>query len=316
MIYNNIQRLLNILIIILLFASLFMFGSCGRNGNAQQPAERVAPQEIGSIGLPVKLDFAGEDIPLQLYYVSESLERELLVNAYWHSSTLLLLKRANRWLPVIEPILKKNGIPDDFKYLAMIESNLTNSRSPAGAAGFWQFLEGTAKEYQLEVTDQVDERFHLEKATEAACRYFRRAYGKYNSWALVAAAYNAGTRRIDDFLSRQQTDSYFDLLMAEETERYLYRILAMKLIHQNPRAYGFFPDRERMYEPLAFREVQVNETIPSLVDFARTQGVSYKLLRMFNPWLRSHELTVKTGKTYSLKIPEGRFARTHRPIGS
>ncbi|MBK9291056.1 MAG: lytic transglycosylase domain-containing protein [Bacteroidetes bacterium] len=290
--------------------------SCGRNGNAQQPAERLPAQEIVSIQLPASIDFAGEEVPLELYYVSEALERELLVNTYWHSSTLLLLKRANRWLPVIEPILKKNGIPDDFKYLAMIESNLTNSRSPAGAAGFWQFLEGTAREYQLEVTDQVDERYHLEKATEAACRYFRRAYNKYNSWALVAAAYNAGTRRIDDFLSRQQTDSYFDLLMAEETERYLYRILAIKMIHRNPRAFGFYPDLERLYEPLSFREIQVSESIPNLVEFARSQGVSYKLLRMFNPWLRTHELTVKPGKTYTLKIPDGRFARTHRPIRS
>lgn len=302
---------------VLLLPALALFGSsCARNGNAQLPAERNPTQEIVSINLPSRLDFAGEEVPLNLYYVSEGLERELLVNTYWHSSTLLLLKRANRWLPVIEPILKKNGVPDDFKYLAMIESNLTNSRSPAGAAGFWQFLEGTAKEYQLEVSEQVDERYHLEKATEAACRYFRRAYSKYNSWALVAAAYNAGTRRIDDFLSRQQTDSYFDLLMAEETERYLFRILAMKMIHSNPRAFGFYPDIERLYEPLAFKEVQVSESIPNLVDFARNQGVSYKLLRMFNPWLRTHELTVKPGKVYTLKIPEGRFALTHRPVRS
>lgn len=300
---------------ILLLPALALLGSsCARNGNAQLPAERNPTQEIVSINLPSRLDFAGEEVPLNLYYVSEALERELLVNAYWHSSTLLLLKRANRWLPIIEPILKKNGLPDDFKYLAMIESNLTNSRSPAGAAGFWQFLEGTAKEFQLEVSEQVDERYHLEKATEAACRYFRRAYSKYNSWALVAAAYNAGTRRIDDFLSRQQTDSYFDLLMAEETERYLFRILAMKMIHSNPRAFGFYPEIERLYEPLAFKEVQVSESISNLVDFARNQGVSYKLLRMFNPWLRTHELTVKPGKTYTIKIPEGRFALTHRPV--
>ncbi len=304
------------LFLLLLPPFTFLLSSCTRNGNAQLPAERNPAQEIVSISLPNRLDFAGEEIPLNLYYVSEALERELLVNTYWHSSTLLLLKRANRWLPVIEPILKKNGIPDDFKYLAMIESNLTNSRSPAGAAGFWQFLEGTAKEYQLEVSDQVDERYHLEKATDAACRYFRRAFSKYNSWALVAAAYNAGTRRIDDFLSRQQTDSYFDLLMAEETERYLFRILSMKMIHSNPRAFGFYPDIERLYEPLAYKEVLVTESIPNLVEFAKNQGVSYKLLRMFNPWLRSHELTVKPGKTYTIKIPEGRFALTHRAIRS
>lgn len=306
---------LRVFLLVIATAGLLLT-SCGRNGNAQLPASRPPIQGIGSIEMPSTLDFAGENIPLNLYYVSEALERELLVNVYWHSSTLLLLKRANRWLPVIEPILKRNGIPDDFKYLAMIESNLSNSRSPAGAAGFWQFLEGTAKEYQLEVTEQIDERYHLEKATEAACRYFRKAYAKYNSWALVAAAYNAGTKRIDDFLLRQQTDSYFDLLMAEETERYLYRILAMKLIHGKPTAYGFYPDTNRLYEPLSFKEVVVNESIPSLIDFARLHGVSYKLLRMFNPWLRTHELTVKPGKTYILKIPDGRFARTHRPVTS
>lgn len=314
--HSVVMKPLYLFLVLIIGVSGLTLHSCSSNGNAQIAAERGPAQEIISINMHSRIDFAGEDVPLNLYYVNESLERELLVNTYWHSSTLLLLKRASRWLPVIEPILKKNGIPDDFKYLAMIESNLTNSRSPAGAAGFWQFLEGTAKEYQLEVSDQVDERYHLEKATEAACRYFRRAYSKYNSWALVAASYNAGTRRIDDFLARQQTNSYFDLLMAEETERYLFRILAIKMIHINPRAFGFFPDVERLYEPLAFREVQVSETIPNLVDYARTQGVSYKLLRMFNPWLRTHELTVKVGKTYTLKIPQGRFAQTHRPVGS
>jgi hypothetical protein len=314
---NAAARKVHPLLLFLLIGIIVLLEqSCSHNGNAQQPSERGPLQEINSISMPASIDFAGEDVPLNLYYVNESLERELLVNTYWHSSTLLLLKRANRWLPVIEPILKKNGIPDDFKYLAMIESNLTNSRSPAGAAGFWQFLEGTAKEYQLEVSDQVDERYHLEKATEAACRYFRRTYSKYNSWPLVAAAYNAGTKRIDDFLSRQQVDNYFDLLMAEETERYLFRILAIKLIHKNPRAYGFFPDVSRLYEPFEFKEIQVTETIPNLVEFARSQGLSYKLLRIFNPWLRTHELTIKPGKTYTLKIPKGRFAKTYRPIGS
>ncbi len=172
--------------------------------------------------LPDELYFADLRIPIELFYTSESLERELIVNTYWHSSTLLLLKRANRWFPVIEPILAAHQIPDDFKYLAMIESSLTNARSPAGAVGFWQFLEGTAKDYGLEINKDVDERYHLEIATAAACRYLLKSYERYNDWALVAAAYNAGNRRINSFMEDQMADSYFDLLMAEETERYLF----------------------------------------------------------------------------------------------
>lgn len=270
---------------------------------------------IFSPKLPSKLDFAGEDLPLQMFYVVESLQRELLVNAYWHSSTLMTLQRTGRWFPVIEPILKENGIPDDFKYLCAIESNLTNTRSPAGAAGFWQFMEGTAKEYQLEVNADVDERYHLEKSTKAACQYLRKAFERYQSWALVAAAYNAGTKRIDGFLSEQKAGSYFDLLMAEETERYLYRIMAMKIIAQDPGAFGYEIRENDYYQPLQFEEVSVNQPIIDLAAFAASKGFSYKLLKIFNPWLRSNKLQAGLGKSYILKLPISPYNLTHKSYG-
>jgi len=269
---------------------------------------------IISFDLPQSLKFAGETIPMELFYVRESLERELIVNTYWHSSTLLLLKRANRWFPVIEPILKRHNIPDDFKYLSMIESNLTNARSPAGAVGFWQFLEATGKEYGLEINKDIDERYHLEKATAAACRYLQKAYNKYGSWSLVAASFNAGNRRIDGFLAEQQADSYHDLLMAEETERYLFRMIAVKMITENPVNYGFYPEIEKLYTPLQWKEIEVSATINNLAEFAASHGITYKLLKIFNPWLRTNQLPVTAGKSYTLKIPTGHFAKTHRQV--
>ncbi|HOI33265.1 MAG TPA: lytic transglycosylase domain-containing protein, partial [Bacteroidales bacterium] len=223
---------------------------------------------IVSFDLPDEVYFAGERIPVELFMTRESLERELIVNTYWHSSTLLLLKRANRWFPVIEPILAQYGIPDDFKYLSVIESGLTNAQSPAGAVGFWQFLKGTAKDYNLEISNDVDMRFHVEFSTAAACRYLLKAYEKYNSWSLVAASYNAGNRRIDGFLSDQKAESYFDLLMAEETERYLFRMIAMKMIVEEPEKYGFFPEIEKLYPPLNYELVTIDKSIDSWVDYS------------------------------------------------
>jgi membrane-bound lytic murein transglycosylase D len=287
--------------------------------NAQSSEKQIVSSasqnyRIISFDLPNELYFAGERVPMELFYVRESLERELVVNTYWHSSTLLLLKRANRWFPVIEPILAKNGVPNDFKYLSMIESNLTNARSPAGAVGFWQFLETTAKEYGMEVTKDVDDRYHVEKSTEAACRFLLKAYNKYGSWSLVAAAFNAGNRRIDGFLQEQQADSYFDLLMAEETERYLFRMIAMKMIVENPTFYGFYPEIEKLYQPLTYDIVKVNSSILNLADFSKEKGISYKLLKYFNPWMRSNQLPVNPGKSYAVKIPLEPFNLTHYQI--
>ncbi|NOU45604.1 MAG: lytic transglycosylase domain-containing protein [Bacteroidales bacterium] len=261
-------------------------------------------------GYPDDLSFAGEKIPLDIFYTRESLERELIVNTYWHSSTLMLLKRTNRWFPVIEPILKKNGVPDDFKYLCLIESNLLQAKSPAGAIGFWQILEVTAKELGLEVTEDVDQRYDVELSTEAACNYFLKAYLKYGNWSLVAASYNAGQKKISDLLAAQRVSSYHDLLMPEETERYLFRILSMKLIVEDPKKYGFKLDEEDYYAPLAAAEVSVSGSVSSWTDFANQHGITYKLLKYFNPWLRTEKLKNQNGKTYKIKIPEAPFNKT------
>ena len=257
--------------------------------------------------VPDIVDFAGEPAPINVFYVHESLDRELLVNTYWHNKTVHLFKLAYRWFPVIEPILEEHGIPDDFKYLAVIESGLTNAVSPSGAAGFWQFLEGTAKDYKLEVNKYVDERYHLQKSTAAACRYFRDSYQKFGSWTLVAAAYNGGNRRIRESLEEQKQSSYYDLLLSEETSRYVFRILALKTIFEHPTHFGFYLREKDFYPPLSSKTVSVNKDIKDLVAFAAEHGISYKELKMFNPWLRQPSLKVSKGRSYLIAIPEGDY---------
>jgi hypothetical protein len=253
--------------------------------------------------IPSKIDFAGEAAPLNQILVREKLDREILVNTFWHSSTILLIKRAYRWFPVIEPILKENSIPDDFKYLALIESGLTNVISPKGATGYWQFLDGTAKEYGLEVNDLVDERYHLEKSTSAACKYLLEAFEEYDSWTLVAAAYNAGKRRITESLEKQKASNYYDLFLNEETARYVFRILAIKTIYENPTKYGFYLRESDLYPKIPYHNIEVSESIADLIQFSVDQGITYHYLKEFNPWLRSNYLPAKPGKTYQIKIP-------------
>jgi len=260
--------------------------------------------KIFAVDIPEDISFSGEFVPLNVFYVRESLDRELLVNTYWHNKTVLLFKRAHRWFPVIEPILSEYGIPDDFKYLAVIESGLSNAVSPSGAVGFWQFLKGTAKDYGLEVDKDVDERYHVQKSTEAACRYFRDSYQKFDDWTLVAAAYNAGKRRITESLEEQAEDSYYDLLLSEETGRYVFRILALKTIFDNPTQYGFFLREKDFYPPIPVKTMKVDKDIKDFVAFAKEHDISYKVLKMFNPWLRDKKLKVKRGKTYLISIPE------------
>ena len=263
--------------------------------------------KIFALKVPEAIDFAGEAAPLNTFYVNEALDRELLVNTYWHNKTVLLFKRAHRWFPVIEPILEEHGIPDDFKYLAVIESGLSNAVSPSGAAGFWQFLKGTAKDYKLEVDKDVDERYHLEKSTAAACRYFRDSYQRFGNWTLVAAAYNGGNRRIRESLEEQQSNSYYDLLLSEETSRYVFRILALKSIFEQPTHYGFFMREKDFYPPIPAKTVSVKSDIKDLVEFAKQHDISYKVLKMFNPWLRSTSLKVGKGKAYLITIPENSY---------
>lgn len=260
-------------------------------------------QFIHDIELPETMEFCGEAVPLDRFYVRESLERELLVNSYRHGSTLLLLKRTTRWFPVIEPIMRRNNLPEDFKYLAMIESDLTNAVSPSKAVGFWQFLEGTGKQYGLEIYKEVDMRYHQELETKAACDFLNDLHKRFGSWTLAAAAYNCGGGRVSRTIEEQQVNSYYDMLLPAETERYVYRILALKLITQNPAKYGFHISDDGWYRPLEYKTITVTETIPDLAAFAVKQGTNLKMLKYYNPWLRSNTLTISPGNSYVIKLP-------------
>lgn len=259
--------------------------------------------KVFSIPLPEQVDFAGEVVPINQTDVRESLDRELLVNTYWHSNTFLMLKKANRWFPMIEQILKEEGVPDDFKYLALIESGLNNSVSPAGATGFWQFLKSTGQSYGLEVSDEVDERYHAEKSTRAACKYLKDAYAKHGSWSLVAASYNMGMAGVGKQLDRQKADNYWDLLLNDETSRYVYRILAVKEIMRDPGAFGFHIRPIDLYQPYETKAVQIDSTISDLATWAQDNGVTYKTLKNFNPWMRERSITIKPGKSYTVLLP-------------
>jgi membrane-bound lytic murein transglycosylase D len=256
-----------------------------------------------SVEIPEKLDFAGEKVPVDNYYVRESLDRELLVNSYWHSSTILMFKRSLRWFNVIQPILKKNNIPDDFLYLCMIESGFENVVSPAGAAGFWQILKSTGISNGLEINTEVDERYHVEKATEAACRYLKGAYARFNNWTLVAASFNMGVVGLDNQLKAEKTDNYYDLQLNKESLRYVYRILAVKTIFRNPVKYGFYLRKKDFYPPVITKTVTIDTAIADLSDFAKKYAVSYRVLKELNPWLLKSSLTNKERKKYDILIP-------------
>jgi hypothetical protein len=267
--------------------------------------------KIVSLPIPDTLSFCGEPVSLDIFYVRESLDQELTVNTYWHSATLQLIKRSARWFPLIDSILKSNRIPADFKYIAAIESGLQNVVSPAGATGFWQFLKDTGKEYGLEIDDDIDERYHVEKSTEAACKYLQKSYDKYKDWNLVAASYNAGMNGISKLLDEQGAESYYDLLTSQETSRYVFRALAIKLILEDPESYGFYVQKNELYLPIPVHYIEVNQRVGSWVDFAKENGISYKLLKYFNPWLRDKSLKNRKNKTYLVAIPNQPFNLTH-----
>ncbi len=254
--------------------------------------------------LPDSITFAGEPVPLQNFDVREALDKEIHKIAYWHSETLLYLKRANRYFPIIENILKANNLHSDFKFLAVTESGLTNSVSPTGATGFWQFLKATALSYGLEVNDEVDERYHIEKSTIAACKYLKDAYRKYKNWSLAAASYNAGQGNIDKYLKTQKVNSYYDLLLNEETSRYVYRIIAFKLIMSNPEKYGFIFLKEDLYPEIPVRQMTLDTAVTDFANYAEHFNTNYKMLKYFNPWLRDSFLTNKTKKSYTIILPE------------
>ena len=259
--------------------------------------------QIKALKIPNNLTFAGEAIPLNKPDVRERIDKELLVNTYWQSNALLLIKRSHKFFPVIEPILTKNGIPDDFKYLAVIESGLENVTSSAGAKGFWQLMPHTAKERGLEVNNNVDERYNIEKATEAACDYLLQSKEKFGTWTLAAAAYNAGNRGISRNQEKQKVTDYYDLLLSSETQRYVPRIIAIKEILSHPNHYGFIFDNEDLYKLEKTKLVTVDTAIHNIASFAQQKECNYKELKLHNPWLRENHLNNRSRKKYEIKIP-------------
>lgn len=272
---------------------------------ANDDDSKTLPQVIEAIDLNRPFTFAGEPVPMDNFDVRERLDRELIVNTYRHSNTILNIKRAYKYFPTIEKILAENAIPEDFKYLAVAESDLENATSSAGAKGIWQFMESTGEYYGLEINSEVDERYHIEKATKAACEYLKGYKKRFGSWTTAAAAYNIGGTRFAREIERQRADNYYDLNLNEETSRYVFRLIALKEIISNPRDFGFYLNDEDKYPPLNdFDIVEVSTSIENLGDFATEHGISYRMLKIYNPWLISYKLTNSKGKTYQIKIPK------------
>ena len=292
--------------VIFLFGGLFGIVLCAylfihaKSFNDTQTAETY---QIKAIKLPNYLTFAGERVPLEKPDVKERVDREFLVNTYWQSNALLLIKRAHKYFPIIEPILESYEIPDDFKYLAVIESGLLNVSSPAGAKGFWQIMKGTAKDYKLEVNSNVDERYHIEKSTKVAYKFLKKQYKKFGSWTLAAASYNVGPTGLHRRMKQQQVLSYYDLLLPEETGRYVPRIVAVKTILESPESYGFVYDENDLYQLPELHTVKVDTAISNLARFSKQMDVNYKELKLYNPWLRENRLINVSGKSYEILIP-------------
>lgn len=298
-------------IILLSLCGYLIISSFGTNTNTETNTTNTDPitevnnrNQVFAVELPTEMNFAGESVPLLDPEVRERLDRELLVNKYWQSNGILLIKRAHKYFPIVEPILKEYGVPDDFKYLALAESGFMQVVSPAGATGFWQIMKTTGKEYGLEINDNIDERYHIEKATRVACQYFLNSKERFGSWTLAAAAYNAGNAGVNRQLERQEVSNYYDLLLVEETSRYVFRILALKAIVGNYQDYGFQIKQEQMYELADVVEVDVDSSISNLAAFAKDYGISYKTLKRYNPWLRDKNLQNNSGRLYTLQIPD------------
>jgi len=299
-----------VVVIALLFINAVQTDSTENKENTTKDGETEAKEKVSNmyaLDMPENLSFAGEEVPIEVPDVFERMDRELLVNTYWHSNTFLMIKRARKYFPIIEPILKKNGIPDDFKYLAVIESGLQNVVSPAKATGFWQIMAGTGRDYGLEINDNVDERYNLEKSTEVACKYIRDAKDRLGSWTMAAAAYNIGQAGIMKQLDRQKVENYYDTLLGEETGRYVFRILAMKEILIAPEKYGFNVEERHYYKEVPTYKVEVDTAITDMANFAKKFDINYKALKIYNPWLREAYLNNKSGKKYVLEIPRAGY---------
>jgi LysM repeat protein len=291
------------LMLLVILIKLFNFSSDDAVSDEDYRSYFTSNYKVFGITIPKDVNFCGEAIPIQDFTVHEALERELLVNTYWQSQTVLLHKRAARWFPVIEPILKANGVPDDMKYIALAESGLTNAVSPQKATGFWQIMETTANYYDLEISAEVDERYNVEKATQAACQVLLDAYQRYDNWTMAAASYNLGMGGIDKAIAKQKTDSYYSLFLNEETARYIYRIVALKEIISRPKAYGYHLRKSDLYPPIPVKKVKVDTSITDLASFAIANGTTFKILKTLNPWLLGSALTVASGKNYTIQFP-------------
>lgn len=286
-----------------------LLSSCGE-GEARQVDKNAIPLTKESIKnhfvipvVPEEIMFAGERISFKDVDLKERMDNELVINNFWHSNTILMMKRSNRWLPLIKEIFQDEQVPEDLVYIAVIESGLMNVTSPSGAKGFWQFMPATGKEYGLIINDQMDERYHVEKSTRAACQYLKNANTKFDSWVLAAAAYNRGMNGIAANLQRQQVKSYFDLSLNSETARYVFRILAVKMVFEAPANYGFYLDSESLYPQYLTKEVIIDSSIPNLYEWSKEHGISIKILRTLNPWIKGKDFKVKEGEVYSFKIP-------------
>jgi membrane-bound lytic murein transglycosylase D len=275
-----------------------------KNQDREYAAFYARNTRILTPAIPATATFAGEAAPVDLFYVREAFDREIMASTFMHSSTIMMFKRANRWFPVIEPILKKNGVPDDFKFVALAESNLVNVTSPAGAEGYWQFLKATGMKYGLEINVNIDERYNIEKATQAACEYFKDAYREFNSWTLAAASYNRGVDGLDKALEKQNVKNYYDLYLNEETSRYIFRIMAMKEVYNHPVRYGFYLREKDFYPQIPCRLVVIDSNISSIPAFAKHLGVNYRILREMNPWIQNYSLLNKSRKIYIFKVPK------------
>ncbi|MCF8276613.1 MAG: lytic transglycosylase domain-containing protein [Flavobacteriales bacterium] len=305
------QRLVTsivLLLTVLLGPHLFLFSSDDHKNEDENFQDRFNEDyRVYSVNIPENLAFCGEKVPVIDEDVHERLDRELLINTYWQSNTMLYHKRANKWFPVIEPILKANGIPDDFKYLALVESGLMNVVSSAGAVGFWQLLKTTGQEYGLEVNEVIDERYNVVKSTEAACKYLNAAYKRYGSWTLAAASYNMGMNGVERQMNRQEANNYYDLLLNDETSRYVFRVLAAKEIHEHPTKYGFHYRLKDLYTPQQTYTLGVDTAIADLAKFAHDHKANYKILKVFNPWLRDTYLANKSGRHYDILLPKSGY---------
>ena len=300
---KNTNSFVSFLAVLSFFFLLFSYPTKKLSEDKLHQKQFNEKYNIFAISKPANMNFCGEKVDLKSEDIWERMDKELLKNIYWQSNTMLYLKRANKFFPIIEPILKANNIPNDFKYLAVIESGLEDVVSPSGAAGFWQILKSTAKEYGLEVNPAIDERYNLEKSTKVACEYLRDAFEKFGSWTMAAASYNKGQNGISRLIEKQGTNNYYNLHLNSETSRYVFRIIAVKEILENPKQYGFIYREKDLYVMPKYKTIEIDATISDLADFATANGTNYKLLKQLNPWLRNTSLPDKSRRKYILKIP-------------